>query len=118
LVGSFFRIITPDPELREKFAKYLDLLKKRSYLDGCDVGSAEYNERVAKARVRFLAKYQAEQQQQQPAAAAAAAAPAAAAAAPAPVDKYAGLTDAERLATAEALKNDGRSPSTLDVDLH
>jgi hypothetical protein len=115
LVGSFFRIITPDPELREKFAKYLDLLKKRSYLDGCDVGSAEYNERVAKARVRFLAKYQAEQQQQQPAAAAAAAAAPAAAA---PVDKYAGLTDAERLATAEALKNDGRSPSTLDVDLH
>jgi len=47
-----------DSALEEKFLNYKELLTKRGYFNGVNEGSAEYEERLQKARARFLNKFQ------------------------------------------------------------
>jgi len=43
------------PDAEEKFAKYKEMLVKRGYFANVEEGSTEYNARLEKARVRFMA---------------------------------------------------------------
>lgn len=99
--------------MRGKFDRYVDLLAKRGYFNGCDKGSVEYNDRLSKAKQRFLTKYHQDKQTEQQAAQAAAASSSAGPATSAtPTDKYAGLTEAQRAEKAEALKVEGNQKLT------
>lgn len=43
-----------DQKAEEKFVEYIELLKKRGYFKNTEEGSAEYNERLQKARERYV----------------------------------------------------------------
>lgn len=101
-------VFTLDSELKEKFARYVDLLAKKGYFTGCEEGSDEYKDRLSKAEQRFVSKYSNDNPTKVPAPSSSSSAPAPT---PTPVsapsDKYAGLTDAQKQEKAEALKNEG-----------
>eukprot|EP01127_Copromyxa_protea_P000538 TRINITY_DN10454_c0_g1_i1.p1 TRINITY_DN10454_c0_g1~~TRINITY_DN10454_c0_g1_i1.p1 ORF type:complete len:389 (-),score=115.34 TRINITY_DN10454_c0_g1_i1:149-1315(-) len=46
-----------DQAAEAKFVEYIELLKKRGYFRNVEEGSADYNDRLQKARERFFVKY-------------------------------------------------------------
>jgi len=45
------------PEKEDEFSKYIELLNKKGYFNGTEVGTPQYEARLEKARTRFAAKY-------------------------------------------------------------
>jgi len=46
-----------ETEKEDEFSKYIELLNKKGYFNGTEVGTPQYEARLEKARTRFAAKY-------------------------------------------------------------